>query len=326
MTNPFSYDGNSRSRRLPSATADFASISYASGIPIAYTIPRAGGGKSFSRKEMNRLAYDSTVGTYKRVVGFCHTFNQEVCDNIGGYPKGAVLKWMKYSVSDGSELPGDSARWLTAEWTEFDTGTPALKNYKVGQIGLRSNKPYVIVRPYDGDTVDRIEDMTKEIVLETVFDVISTIESNRNDFRATGPTNENGWTFINDSDDSFFPKLNDVLSESSILFRRNASRNFSSQNVIVKNDGWLVIRCTRDTSAYSILTIGHLVKAYSDGFKCSVTSPYSTSEVVTLERQFGSASVISGMIPIAAGSIVQFSVTDSIGVSVDFEAHIVGRA
>ena len=331
MEKPFADNVGQRAHKIPATTQNVNAISYALGIPIAFSVPKSGGGSVIERQQFNRLVYDSTVGTYKEELGYFETFNPTVCENIGGYPKGAVLKWYKTTREDGLKMPESSAGNIMSEWPYFSTDK--FPEYNIGDIVLNKSgsasdySSYVFISTYDKDDQNRNEfsKVTAKINFETVIEVVSTMSGNMNDFRANGPTPENGWEALDSASNGFFPKYEDADKEDSIVARGSASRKIELQEVEIERNGWLLVECKREMSDTQQNTLGQAIRSFSDGVTVKVSAPTSTDPVLVVERQFGPKSSLSKLIPVSAGSRVLASVRNDMGVSVEISVKLLGR-
>lgn len=98
---PFAIGGD-RDKLMVGYTPQY--VNYECGISRAFEIPTARGGSAVSRPLMNAIGYAASLGGYLWQMGYFPTFSQAVCDKIGGYPKGVVLKDFSkaYDQTDGN--------------------------------------------------------------------------------------------------------------------------------------------------------------------------------------------------------------------------------
>lgn len=73
------------------AAGDF---NFETGFNTPYSAPKSGGGKFVTRKEMNAIGNLASRNNYYDICGGINTFDQSLCDLIGGYPKGAILEYL----------------------------------------------------------------------------------------------------------------------------------------------------------------------------------------------------------------------------------------
>ncbi len=64
------------------------------GIPANFSAPKSGGGSYFQRGMMNAIGHMASANSFFHQCGGYHSFDQNVCDAIGGYPNGCVLHWL----------------------------------------------------------------------------------------------------------------------------------------------------------------------------------------------------------------------------------------
>ena len=69
-------------------------VNFPDGFPQNYSAPHSKGGKYITRGEMNAIGHLATVEGFYRQCGGLNLFDQEFCNCIGGYPKGAVLDYL----------------------------------------------------------------------------------------------------------------------------------------------------------------------------------------------------------------------------------------
>lgn len=100
LSSPVAYEGDKNTIPLTNDNplSNQASIKF--GFPSITSVPVTEGGIPPQRTDMNGLFYLSTDFKYFCMAGGYITFNQTVCDVIGGYPQGAILQ--KYDVNSAS--------------------------------------------------------------------------------------------------------------------------------------------------------------------------------------------------------------------------------
>lgn len=93
MPMPFGA-GNANNYTIPGQEQSAASVNFPDGFPVAYSSPHSGGGKYVTRKEMNGIGNLASRYEFFRRAGGLVTFDSDLSAEIGGYPSGAVLKYM----------------------------------------------------------------------------------------------------------------------------------------------------------------------------------------------------------------------------------------
>lgn len=91
MPGPFGCDGLVET---PKTSIDPANPNFHDGFPIAYSSPKSGGGQYITRSEMNGIGNLASRYEFFRRAGGLVTFDSDLSEEIGGYPSGAVLKYM----------------------------------------------------------------------------------------------------------------------------------------------------------------------------------------------------------------------------------------
>lgn len=87
---PFAMDGI---RDEISTECNPHGISYQFGIAPSMSVPMRFGGTGFTRTAVNGMAYVASIGGYMHQAGYEPTFSTELCEKMGGYPKGAILRY-----------------------------------------------------------------------------------------------------------------------------------------------------------------------------------------------------------------------------------------
>ena len=101
---PFANGGDMEDN-FPDTSSSIEKISYKYGIPVGFCVPKSNGGVKFTRQMMNRLGFMATQHGYLAQCGIPVTFSEEVSKAIGGYPKGAILKYI--DISDTKRIVAD---------------------------------------------------------------------------------------------------------------------------------------------------------------------------------------------------------------------------
>ena len=91
MPGPFGCDGLVET---PKTSIDPANPNFHDGFPVAYGSPKSLGGQYITRPEMNGIGNLASRYEFFRRVGGLVTFDSDLSAEIGGYPSGAVLKYM----------------------------------------------------------------------------------------------------------------------------------------------------------------------------------------------------------------------------------------
>lgn len=82
---------------IPDAGTDIVNME--DGFPSVYSVPAAEGGKYVRREDMNALLNLATNDLFYHKCGGLNTFDADFAAKVGGYPKGAVLKYV-----DGTDI------------------------------------------------------------------------------------------------------------------------------------------------------------------------------------------------------------------------------
>ncbi|MEE1227255.1 MAG: hypothetical protein UHM08_09160 [Bacteroidales bacterium] len=76
---------------IPNTTSERGRASFQSGFPLETATPIAQGGVPPVRQDFNAMGYIPMSHAFYAQNGGCYTFNTDVSNAIGGYPKGAIL-------------------------------------------------------------------------------------------------------------------------------------------------------------------------------------------------------------------------------------------
>lgn len=82
---------------IPDAGTD--TVNMEDGFPSVYSVPAAEGGKYVKREDMNALLNLATNDLFYHKCGGLNTFDADFAAKVGGYPKGAILKYV-----DGTDI------------------------------------------------------------------------------------------------------------------------------------------------------------------------------------------------------------------------------
>lgn len=135
---------------IPNTTSNRGRASFQQGFPQTTAIPIAQGGVPPVRQDFNAMGYIPMSHAFYAQNGGCYTFNTDVSNAIGGYPKGAILWVWKDGVpsypvismkngnsdnfiSDPSKIDGVSWKKLGIN-AGGDAMVGTLSNQMAGQI------------------------------------------------------------------------------------------------------------------------------------------------------------------------------------------------
>ena len=102
---------------IPDAGTD--TVNMEEGFPSVYSVPAAEGGKYVGRNDMNALLNLSTNDLFYHKCGGLNTFDADFAAKVGGYPKGAILKYV-----DGTDIY-DVISLVDDNKVDFTGATPA---------------------------------------------------------------------------------------------------------------------------------------------------------------------------------------------------------
>lgn len=92
MPRPFAKGDGAALTAIESAAGN--DVNYQDGFPSAYSAPHSGGGKYITRGEMNAIGNLASQNQFYFLAGGINTFDSTFATSIGGYPEGAVLKYL----------------------------------------------------------------------------------------------------------------------------------------------------------------------------------------------------------------------------------------
>lgn len=119
---PFASGGNVSTFGVESST----DVNFTDGFPAIFSSPKSNGGKYVQREDINTIGNLATVNEFFKQCGGFYTFDQGLCDHIGGYPKDAVLKYIfngfiydvislkEHNTFDFNENGVDGVNWRIA--------------------------------------------------------------------------------------------------------------------------------------------------------------------------------------------------------------------
>ena len=94
MPKPFAKGEGAKLTSIADSAGENNDVNYNDGFPSVYSSPHSGGGKYMTRGEMNAIGNLASQNQFFFLAGGVNTFDQTFCDKIGGYPEGAVLKYL----------------------------------------------------------------------------------------------------------------------------------------------------------------------------------------------------------------------------------------
>lgn len=96
MPCPFAnpIDGSTATVTEVSKISSETTVNFQKGFGSGYSAPSSAGGKYVTRGEMNGIGKALGTDTFRARVGAINTFDPELAAAIGGYPKGAILKYV----------------------------------------------------------------------------------------------------------------------------------------------------------------------------------------------------------------------------------------
>lgn len=119
---PFAVDGD----KLP-LSDDSGSLNMEDGFTSVYSAPAVSGGKYVTRDAMNWLFYLATNDLFYHKCGGLNTFDADFAVKVGGYPNGAILKFI-----DGTDIY-DVVSLVDDNKVDF-TGTMPTQDQQAGGI------------------------------------------------------------------------------------------------------------------------------------------------------------------------------------------------
>lgn len=92
MPRPFAKGDGAALTAIEAAAGN--NVNFQDGFPSAYSAPHSGGGKFITRGEMNAIGNLASQNQFYFLAGGINTFDATFATSIGGYPEGAVLKYL----------------------------------------------------------------------------------------------------------------------------------------------------------------------------------------------------------------------------------------
>ena len=93
MPRPFAK-GENDAPLTPIGSSEGDNVNYYNGFPSVYSSPHSDGGKYITRGEMNAIGNLASQNQFYFLAGGINTFDATFATSIGGYPEGAVLKYL----------------------------------------------------------------------------------------------------------------------------------------------------------------------------------------------------------------------------------------
>lgn len=94
MPKPFAKGEGAELTSIADIAGENDAVNFNDGFPDAYSAPKSNNGKYVTRGEMNAIGNLASQNQFFFLAGGVNTFDQSFCDKIGGYPEGAVLKYL----------------------------------------------------------------------------------------------------------------------------------------------------------------------------------------------------------------------------------------
>lgn len=308
---PFASDGDKGPDFKEQAGIE--EISYRYGIPVGYSVPNANGGSKLTRQQMNRLGYISTIGSYLMQCGIPVSFSRGVSDAIGGYPMGAILKYIDEEngiVNDVISLVDDNTNDFRDTPYHYEPNVA----YDDGDV----------VRVYDQSVGSKINfykcnepvSANDNTSWSDVVGSFSLIDEDDAGITHVGPTSTNKWKFVNEVNKNFWPDLSIDYEHPSFTQSVKQSAEFNS--IEVGNTGWLYVRLSRPQADFSKLSFEQMKNAILTCAEIKVSSEYSatSSDSGSFPGHFSSAINLmalqsnSVLIPVIRGSLYTISVSN----------------
>lgn len=135
MSKPFASGEGAALTPIEKTAGENNSVNFNDGFPAAYSSPHSGGGKYVTRGEMNAIGNLASQNQFYFLAGGINTFDQTFSDEIGGYPKGAVLDYITgnkiykvMSLIDNNEVDFTEAGVDGVSWTVLNQDNPKYDN------------------------------------------------------------------------------------------------------------------------------------------------------------------------------------------------------
>lgn len=145
---PCPFGGFGSDNITPIKTVTGTDVNFPDGFPSAYGAPTDTSGKFVTRKEMNAIGNLASNDLFYHKCGGLNTFDAVFCEQIGGYPKGAVLKMLgdhntvfdvislvDNNTFDFTENGIDNEHW---KYLNLNIGDPSLDDVVLQWTGAHS--------------------------------------------------------------------------------------------------------------------------------------------------------------------------------------------
>jgi len=126
-----------------SGTANFVD-----GIPAIYSIAPSSGGKYVERADINGIGWLATQLQFYVQCGQFITFDKTFCDDIGGYPFGAILRTIRKEKKEGESVVGYESYFVMSldenNMTNFNEDETKIVTDPTGKIKTKNGYWYKI--------------------------------------------------------------------------------------------------------------------------------------------------------------------------------------
>jgi hypothetical protein len=100
FTDPYKIESNglfAKDSTVPdikdTGSKDDANLSFQLGIPPKFSLPPNAGGLFLRRGMMNAIGKMASAAPFYMGIGYMYTYDSNIAEKIGGYPKGAILRY-----------------------------------------------------------------------------------------------------------------------------------------------------------------------------------------------------------------------------------------
>lgn len=245
---------------ISSDIGDGTEVNYPSGVPPAYSILPENGGKYFERGIVNSIGKMASASSYASQIGYMYTYEPEIAEAIGGYAKGAVLRYTDANgktslvqslignnkldfVSDPSLIDGKN--WMVI--SRSDAGRIAYDVFpdysKLTRYEYKPEKPIKDLKPYtapqDLYTITLEKDSAISLCAIIVYKNIHVYSPEREEFAEKHPAS----AILREIPGSFYYKQGDMYCNMCIPYVRlwiqtNVNFNQTYTGVYTHNYFW----------------------------------------------------------------------------------------
>lgn len=134
------------------------------GIPANFSAPRSGGGSYFQRGMMNAIGNMASANGFFRQCGGFYTYDAEVAEAIGGYPKGCVLHWYSEGKYKAVRSLVDDNTWDFTQngvdgvhWADVSTGGVTMPTFEISKRQILWNNSAVQIGASFGEISSQFE-------------------------------------------------------------------------------------------------------------------------------------------------------------------------